>query len=249
MATEWQTVPVEPTMEMIDAGHVALSEGDGSEADALDCYRAMLASVPDAPAQEPVAYLYEHGGMTRDAVNTATVVPAYRRWTECIEPWNETPLYADPPASAVNAPRVKALEWTLRDIWASASSGTSSYDLRQFAGGSWLIYRNGVEIGEANDRDEAVAFADADYERRVRACLVGEPVAAGWQAIESAPKDGGLIIVGALNAHGFWCAEVWSPKSLAENNEKILSGTLTGSPHLIWEPTHWMPLPAAPREG
>lgn len=50
MATECKTVPVEPTKEMIGAGYVALSEGDGGEADALHCYQAMLAAAPTADA-------------------------------------------------------------------------------------------------------------------------------------------------------------------------------------------------------
>ncbi len=58
---------------------------------------------------------------------------------------------------------------------------------------------------------------------------------AGWQPIETAPKDGSDVLLSSPNWHGdvvvgCWSFEGWRDR---EDSDKL-------------EPTHWMPLPAAP---
>jgi len=68
----------------------------------------------------------------------------------------------------------------------------------------------------------------------------------GWRPIETAPKDETLIIIGSYNGRSQWCSDIWSGKALADEQAKIANGVYKTSPHLMWEPTHWMPLPASP---
>jgi hypothetical protein len=62
----------------------------------------------------------------------------------------------------------------------------------------------------------------------------------GWQPIETAPKDGTMLLVRSPDMSPYPSAAKWS---LSENRwvEYVTSD---------WcDPTHWMPLPAAPTEG
>lgn len=68
----------------------------------------------------------------------------------------------------------------------------------------------------------------------------------GWQPIETAPKDGEPFIIGSYNAKGQWCSDIWSPVYLAQEFQRIESGFYDNSPHLMWQPTHWTPLPEPP---
>ena len=58
-----------------------------------------------------------------------------------------------------------------------------------------------------------------------------------WQPIETAPKDGAIVLVfiGGIMGTGFWDDEV---------DDWELCGYLIGSA----KPTHWMPLPDPPEE-
>lgn len=66
-----------------------------------------------------------------------------------------------------------------------------------------------------------------------------EQAAQQWQPIETAPKDSTLILLrGKENRHA---DGYWQPTTIS-----------TGAEHWVWpyinrEPTHWMPLPAAPK--
>ena len=74
-----------------------------------------------------------------------------------------------------------------------------------------------------------------------------------WQPIKTAPKDGSTILLG--NEHGCWAArylhvypsgyrpdDPWA--SMMLNHEHMRKG---GVLHFA-PPTHWMPLPAPPKE-
>jgi hypothetical protein len=62
----------------------------------------------------------------------------------------------------------------------------------------------------------------------------------GWKPIETAPKDGKMISVYSPDMSQYPCAAKWS---LREN--RWVEYTTAD-----WcDPTHWMPLPAAPTEG
>jgi hypothetical protein len=120
---------------------------------------------------------------------------------------------------------------------------------------------------------EAKAAAQADYEQRILSALSPQPVAkpamgGGWMTIETAPKDGTDIILGAIpqifegkpvqarSTVGHWTSE---------EECQIDIGDCGGSGHcreyeyrdpywLSWDggftdenpATHWMPLPAPP---
>ncbi len=78
------------------------------------------------------------------------------------------------------------------------------------------------------------------YESTVSAPLAQAQIVSGWQPIETAPKDGTIILgywLGgkhdcAIHATKFWVGRWWEP------NEDYPQS----------EPTHWMPLPAAPQK-
>ena len=58
-----------------------------------------------------------------------------------------------------------------------------------------------------------------------------------WQPIETAPRDGTLV----LAWHPWWMR--------ADAVRCGRSGVWTADGHPVCEPTHWMPLPAAPEAG
>jgi hypothetical protein len=75
---------------------------------------------------------------------------------------------------------------------------------------------------------------------------------AGWQPIETAPKDGRYFLAG--NAHGAWIAH-WDPEAVSGYRfEHPWRSRMLNHWHMPLEgryepPTHWMPLPAAPAQG
>ena len=112
MTEKFKLVPVEPTPEMLKAG---AKEVDWYDHNASDCYRAMLAAAPDAPAAEPVAfemdwpdYLAEGMGCGLEDRNITNRYEAMRYgWEEAIERCAESlpeELYTHAPdASAIIA--------------------------------------------------------------------------------------------------------------------------------------------------
>lgn len=83
----------------------------------------------------------------------------------------------------------------------------------------------------------------------------------GWQPIETAPKTGRTILLGYVNSHGNWRTlrgQWFSEEAILdwEEPDDFEAGWYETSveaddPPNCWltEPTHWMPLPAAPKFG
>jgi hypothetical protein len=69
-----------------------------------------------------------------------------------------------------------------------------------------------------------------------------------WLPIETAPKDGTIFLTGSYNGKGEWCVEVWCGTALADEQAIIARGFFDDCPHLMWDPTHWMPLPEPPAD-
>ena len=63
----------------------------------------------------------------------------------------------------------------------------------------------------------------------------------GWLPIESAPKDGTLVL---LSRPG---AAVWQGNWVGQSGRYVINGwTRFNSVDIGWEPTHWQPLPTPP---
>lgn len=85
--------------------------------------------------------------------------------------------------------------------------------------------------------------------------------APAWQPIETAPKDGETLLLGYRNKHGHWrtvrgqwmsedyIQEYWEEPDNGSPGWFEDSVEADDVPN-CWpiEPTHWMPLPAAPKE-
>jgi len=71
--------------------------------------------------------------------------------------------------------------------------------------------------------------------------------AGGWRPIETAPKDGALIVLGARN--GVWLGKYVPVYQSGYRPENPWSSMLLNHDHMAeryTRPTHWMPLPEAP---
>lgn len=108
----------------------------------------------------------------------------------------------------------------------------------------------------------SIALTGEDARIRIETELISQQaggVPAGWQPIETAPKDGRTLLLGRFNSHKKWrtmrgqwmseeyIAEQWEEP---ENGEPGWFETAVEPDDVpnCWatEPTHWMPLPAEP---
>ena len=162
-----------------------------------------------------------------------------------------TKLYATPPAPFV---AVKALEWstphptTTYPEWRALGLGFEAVidKSKPTRYGKFPLRINGRHTAEKfNTLEAAKAFAQADYEARIRSALSAQVQdVAGWQSMGTAPKDGTTFIA--------VMAEAYSPRATLckFDDGKFLSPSL-GEKFVVpgwnqWWPTHWMALPAAP---
>ena len=82
---------------------------------------------------------------------------------------------------------------------------------------------------------------------RSRQCLHGISEPSGWMPIETAPKDGTLIVLGARN--GVWLGKYLPLYGSGYKPENPWSSMLLNHDHMAeryTRPTHWMPLPPPP---
>ena len=148
---------------------------------------------------------------------------------------------------------VKALHWKGPDSCGEYHSidGLWGYIIRAGNGnGFWL-----TEIGDYFPSPEAAqAAAQADYEARIRSALSAQVQdVAGWQSMDTAPKDGTPVILWTV-----WVGDEISPDPFSEvqigywdhGNDLPESHEFSRRPEWvvqrIGDPTHWMPLPAPP---
>lgn len=116
---------------------------------------------------------------------------------------------------------------------------------------------------ECETEDEKTAYAFGYWQglhaaRAVPAHLVQQPTS--WQPIESAPKDGRTLLLGHFNSRGKWrtargqwfsadaIAESWEEPDGCDEGWYETTVECEDMPN-CWatNPTHWMPLAAAPQ--
>lgn len=108
----------------------------------------------------------------------------------------------------------------------------------------WVVTLGQSDVifdGAKADEEDAKAAAQADYEARILSTLSAQVQdVAGWQPIETAPKDGTRLLL------------MWEPFSgMSEHVElgkwNVRNGWVNTYGHAFsGSPTHFMPLPAAP---
>ena len=72
----------------------------------------------------------------------------------------------------------------------------------------------------------------------------------GWRAIETAPKDVPVLLFGPSPAGvwwGYWWVNGRGYMETSTGQDGWTDGTLRGEDLRVYEPTHWRPLPLAPR--
>ena len=118
-------------------------------------------------------------------------------------------------------------------------------------------WENETDAKAAYDEHLAAAQALEDWEAAVGAGGVSGPLvgiaapptaqAEGWRPIETAPKDGALIVLGARN--GVWLGKYVPVYQSGYRPENPWSSMLLNHDHMAercTRPTHWMPLPPPP---
>ena len=118
--------------------------------------------------------------------------------------------------------------WHCTRVWEAWHVGTMSQD----------------DFEPVDESETPTEIADA-----VLALLAAPPTAQaeGWRPIETAPKDGALIVLGARN--GVWLGKYVPVYQSGYRPENPWSSMLLNHDHMAeryTRPTHWMPLPPPP---
>jgi len=149
-----------------------------------------------------------------------------------------SPVYAAPPAQP--AEPVQRL---------------SDAGIEALAGKHGTTYRN-----RHFPTQPAFSFSNGSLHRFVRDIESAIQPQPGWRDVESAPKDGRVVLLGKFNSHNKWrtmrgqwfsadaIAETWEDPDDAPEGWYETSVEAEDMPN-VWytEPTHWMPLPPAPK--
>lgn len=146
----------------------------------------------------------------------------------------------------VNAPRVRELRWNEYeregdiDQWDAEAGKFHVYYGVELHHDGYRTFWDGEAFGPFDTLEAAKSAAQADYERRVLACL--EP-GQGWRDIASAP-DRALIVAKAIN--------ITLPSGQKYTSDPWVVWRQDGSyarwPH-DFRPTHFIPLPPAAEES
>lgn len=154
--------------------------------------------------------------------------------------------------------RVKPLPWedrgeTVTDQFRS-DTVVGVYYIGRSRSGLWE-WRSSATRGkyEVRSLEQARTEAQADYERRILSCLLPDPALekareAAWRTMDSAPKDGTLILAVCWFAMEFDATDMSPEYHVVQWDELEGSGWLDqgGLEEAEASFTHWMPLPAPP---
>lgn len=108
-----------------------------------------------------------------------------------------------------------------------------------------LLREQHARIAELESELEAVGAGGVSGPLMGIASLSAQ--AEGWRPIETAPKDGALIVLGARN--GVWLGKYVPVYQSGYRPENPWSSMLLNHDHMAeryTQPTHWMPLPPPP---
>lgn len=84
-----------------------------------------------------------------------------------------------------------------------------------------------------------------DWMRATPAAPVAAPALSDWQPIATAPKDQRCIVWNGQERY----AAHWGQNPFTDDEAWIVAGWGSDGDQLLVKPTHWMPLPAAPKES
>ena len=112
---------------------------------------------------------------------------------------------------------------------------------------AWMVSFD-AKLGGANVTDKLLIWRKCDVTNHVRKELIQkvEPlysaptIPEGWQPIETAPKEVSCLVVGESG-------NVWVAKYTYAGPRAGERWNALGLGRLPFSPTHWMPLPAAPK--
>lgn len=99
----------------------------------------------------------------------------------------------------------------------------------------WQCWHCGFVATNADEAEEHFGKSEDEVAKCLR----------GWQPIETAPKDGTKILLRGGVYHGCPFPAFWDPSPYAP--DRPWTSVIGGSRLYEHVPTHWMPLPAAPK--
>lgn len=159
------------------------------------------------------------------------------------------PTELKPSAPAVGGVMVKPLRWIERTGHFLGMWGEDQDEYTIVKGVEhYRVYSPGTGgyLGAFDTLEAAMAAAQAHHEAAILSALEPQAVddAMVWQPIETAPKDGTVVLAVTVEAQNpkarlaWFEGEGWVRIWKSENF--VIDGPLR------WRPTHWMPLPASP---
>jgi len=191
----WRLVPVEPTKAMLRAGSIDLGLGNttGTLTRAGECYRAVLAAAPQAPAA-PTAAAAEQVSADEEAVLDKMVAKAWDRFEAEMERLQAPAAGAAPTDAEIEAFR-EAFDWegytdprvaqrafgrAVLARWGAAAPAQEAAP---------LTYAELQEVKRAADDIEDCGETDVDYDLLLRAAMAGYLECARFQVLDQSALD------------------------------------------------------------